>query len=121
MAPSEKSSGALELHEVYALDLRRSSLVVISACQTQLGARTRGDDIVALSRAFMYAGTPTAIASLWSVDDKSTVELMTSFYTHLKEGMSKASALRTAQVETRANHPNPYYWAGFVLTGNPGE
>jgi len=121
MAPGKNGNEALELHEVYELDLRHASLVVISACQTQIGAQSRGDDIIALNRAFMYAGTPTAIASLWSVEDKPTVELMTSFYTHLKEGMGKASALRIAQAETRAKHPHPYYWAGFVLTGNPGE
>jgi CHAT domain-containing protein len=119
MAAGEKGSESLELHEVYGLNLSNTSLVVISACQTQVGALSRGDDIVALNRAFMYAGAPTTIASLWSVDDKSTVELMTSLYTHLREGMGKASALRAAQAETRARHPHPYYWAGFVLTGNP--
>jgi len=46
---------------------------------------------------------------------------MVAFYTHLKEGLSKAEALRMAQIEIRQNYPNPYYWAGFVLTGDPGK
>jgi len=120
LAPGEKTGGSLELHEVYGLDLQRTNLVVLSACQTQLGAQSRGDDISGLNRVFMYAGAPTVVASLWSVDDKATVELMTSFYTHLKGGMSKATALRTAQAETRAKYSHPYYWAGFVLAGHPG-
>lgn len=120
LAPAEKDSGALDLQEVYEMDLKRTNLVVLSACQTQVGTQSRGDDITALNRAFLYAGTPTVVASLWSVDDQATNVLMTSFYKHLKAGMSKAEALRTAQTETRLKYPNPYYWAGFVLTGHPG-
>jgi len=120
LAPAEKGGGGLELQEVYEMDLRRANLVVLSACQTQVGARSRGDDITALNRAFLYAGTPTVIASLWSVDDQATSALMTSFYTRLRAGMGKAAALRAAQAETRAKYPHPYYWAGFVLTGSPG-
>jgi CHAT domain-containing protein len=74
-----------------------------------------------MSRAFMYAGSPSVIASLWSVDDEATEQLMVVFYTHLKEGLSKAEALRHAQMDVRQKYPHPYYWAGFVLTGNPGQ
>jgi CHAT domain-containing protein len=94
---------------------------VLSACDTQLGKLSKGDDLVGLNRAFIYAGTPTVVASLWSVDDESTSLLMRSFYTHLKQGMSKAKALQAAQAETRKKYPHPYYWAGFVLTGDPGR
>jgi len=94
---------------------------VLSGCQSQLGKRSRGDDIIGMSRAFIYAGTPSVIASLWSVDDEATQQLMVAFYTHLKYGQSKAEALRSAQLEIRQKYPNPYYWAGFVLTGDPGE
>jgi CHAT domain-containing protein/Tfp pilus assembly protein PilF len=112
--------GVLEVREVYNLNLPKVGLVVLSACRTQMGRPSQGDDIVALNRAFIYAGAPTVIASLWSVEDESARELMTSFYTHLKGGMSKAEALGAAQDETRRTHPNPYYWATFVLTGDPG-
>jgi CHAT domain-containing protein/Tfp pilus assembly protein PilF len=112
--------GILEVREVYNLNLPKVGLVVLSACRTQVGLPSQGDDIVALNRAFIYAGAPTVIASLWSVEDESARELMISFYKHLKGGMSKAEALGAAQDETRRTHPNPYYWAAFVLTGDPG-
>lgn len=117
---SNENDGFLEVHEVYELNLHNMGLVVLSACQTQLGKRYGGDDIVGLNRAFIYAGTPTVIASLWSVKEKQTSELMISFYKHLKCGMSKAEALRAAQIETHSHNPHPYFWAAFVLTGDPG-
>jgi CHAT domain-containing protein len=93
---------------------------VLSACETQLGAQSRGDDLVGLTRAFLYAGAPTVIASLWSVNDQATAVLMAAFYRHLRAGASKAQALQAAQAETRAAYPHPYYGAAFVLTGDPG-
>ena len=113
--------GDLELHDVLGLDLKKTNLVVLSGCQSELGRRSRGDDVVALSRAFMYAGAPSVIASLWNVDDTATQELMTAFYRHVKDGMNKAEALRAAQIEVRQKRRSPYYWAGFVLTGDPGS
>jgi CHAT domain-containing protein len=103
------------------VNLQKTQLVVLSACQTQLGKQSRGDDIIGLNRAFIYAGTPTVVASLWSVDDEATNTLMTAFHIHLKQGMGKAAVLQAAQAETRANHPHPYDWAAFVLTGDPGK
>jgi CHAT domain-containing protein len=114
------NDGSLTVRDVYNLNLSRTGLVVLSACETHLGAQSRGDDIVGLNRAFIYAGTPTVIASLWTVDDESTGAFMVSFYSHLRRGMSKAESLRAAQRETRNRYPHPYYWAGFVLTGDPG-
>ena len=115
------NDGPLELNDVFGLDLRKTNLVVLSGCQSQRGSRTRGDDVLGLSRAFIYAGSPSVIASLWSVDDDATQQLMIAFYTHLKEGLSKADALRSAQGDVRHKYPNPFYWAGFVLTGDPGQ
>jgi CHAT domain-containing protein/tetratricopeptide (TPR) repeat protein len=117
--------GALEVHEVYGLNLANAEIVTLSACQTQLGGQSNGDDIVGLSRAFIYAGAPTVVASLWSVDDEATAALMMAFYTHLKTGLGKAEALRAAQTDLRhdATHPQwvqPFYWAAFGLTGDPG-
>jgi CHAT domain-containing protein len=111
----------LDIGYIASLDLRHTSLVVLSACQTHLGKRSRGDDVIGLSRAFIYAGSPSVIASLWSVDDDATEKLMIAFYTHLKEGLGKAESLRIAQADIRRQFPHPYYWAGFVLTGDPGE
>ena len=124
--PQAEDDGALEVHEVYGLDLTHTEMVTLSACQTQLGSQSNGDDIVGLSRAFIYAGAPTVVASLWSVDDEATAVLMEAFYTHLKAGMGKAEALTAAQSDLRhdAAHPqwaHPFYWAAFVLTGDPGD
>ena len=122
LASDKSDSGALEVRQIYDLDLSKASLVVLSGCGTQLGAQSKGDDIVGLNRAFIYAGTPTVIASLWTVDDGATEFLMKWFYTYLKQGMSKAAALQAAQLKTRTNsqYLHPYYWAAFVLTGDPG-
>jgi CHAT domain-containing protein len=122
LAEDKENDGRLEVHEVYGLDLEESTdLVVLSACQTQLGALSAGDEVVGLTRAFLYAGTPSVMASLWSVDDEATALLMERFYTHLEAGMGKGEALRQAQVDVRAEYPHPYYWAAFVLTGDAGE
>lgn len=123
LAPDDTTDGLLEVREIYELDLRHADLVVLSACETHLGSASRGDDIVGFHRAFLYAGTPTIITSLWSVDDQATHTLMTAFYTYLRQGAGKAQALQAAQADVRSIpiYANPYYWAGFVLTGHPGE
>jgi CHAT domain-containing protein/tetratricopeptide (TPR) repeat protein len=110
----------LDLSGVYGLHLAKTDLVVLSGCETQNGKRTRGDDIIGLSQAFLYAGSSSVIASLWKVDDEATKLLMVAFYTHLRQGLSKADALRVAQTEVRRKYPSPFYWAGFVLNGDPG-
>ena len=111
----------LDVDEVLGLNLEKASLVVLSGCRSQLGKRTRGDDMIALSRAFMYAGASSVVASLWSVDDEATRQLMISFYSHLRDGLTKADALRAAQKDIRRSYPNPYYWASFELLGDPGS
>jgi hypothetical protein len=79
-----------------------------------------GDELVGLTRAFTFAGTLTVVASLWSVDDAATEALMVAFYRHWQAGMGKAEALQAAQAEVREEYPSPYYWAAFVLSGDPG-
>jgi tetratricopeptide (TPR) repeat protein/CHAT domain-containing protein len=121
LAGDTQNDGRLEVHEVYSLDLTAATnLVVLSACETNIGAVSAGDEVVGLNRAFLYAGTPTVISSLWNVDDAATALLMERFYTHLRAGMSKGEALRQAQMDVRGEYPHPYYWASFVLTGDPG-
>jgi CHAT domain-containing protein len=119
LAKDDQRYGRLEVHDVYELDLRNfTNLVVLSACQTNLGELSQGDELIGLNRAFIYAGTPNVIASLWKVDDKATSVLMEWFYTHLKEGMGKAEALQKAEIETRKDYRHPFYWAAFVLAGD---
>ncbi|MGI8552851.1 MAG: CHAT domain-containing protein [Dehalococcoidia bacterium] len=121
LSPDRQDDGQLDVQEVYSLNLANVDLAVLSACATQLGGKNQGEDFVALNRAFIYAGSPSVIASLWAVNDQATSVLMTTFYTYLRAGMSKAAALQAAQADTRAQFPNPYYWAAFVLTGDPGS
>ena len=125
LAPSvscdHDDDGRLEVHEVYRLDLAATDLVVLSACQTNIGGQSAGDEVVGLVRAFHFAGTPTVIASLWNVDDAATEALMVAFYKHWRGGVSKIEALQIAQADVRADPRwgSPYYWAAFVLSGDP--
>lgn len=121
LVPDDHNDGALEVHEIYELSLDRTELVVLSACDTQLGQLSQGDDLIGLTRAFMYAGAPSVIASLWKVDDQATRDFMVAFYFFLKHSPTKADALRAAQRLIRAKYPHPYYWAAFILTGDPGR
>ncbi|WP_445638075.1 CHAT domain-containing protein [Nostoc sp. DSM 114161] len=117
-----QKDGRLEVHDIYKLDLTTATnLVVLSACQTLIGNTQKvslGDEIIGLNRAFIYAGTPSVIASLWNVEDRATQLLMGHFYEYLQRGMDKAKALQQAQIEVRKDQPHPFYWAAFVLTGD---
>jgi CHAT domain-containing protein/tetratricopeptide (TPR) repeat protein len=113
--------GFLELTDIYNVKLR-ADLVVLSACQTALGKDIRGEGLIGMTRAFMYAGTPRVIASLWEVPNRATTELMKRFYRHfLEDHVSPAAALRAAQIEIRSipRWSAPFFWAGFVLQGEP--
>lgn len=124
LARDERRDGNLAVHEIFSdLDLTGISLVVLSACQTALGERSDGDEIVGLTRAFLYAGTPAVVSTLWSVNDRASAELIEEFYRRLLGGVPAAEALQQAQV-VLLNKPatrHPYYWAGFMLTGDPQQ
>jgi CHAT domain-containing protein len=106
--------------ELYNLKLN-ADLAVLSACNTGSGELRRGEGVMSFSRAFSYAGVPSALISLWKVPDKATSKIMWGFYTHLKAGATKSEALRKAKVEFVEKYPamkHPYYWSGFILAGN---
>jgi CHAT domain-containing protein len=126
--------GLLTAQEVYGLDLD-ADLVVLSACRSG-GGRVTGDGIATFARAFLYAGTPSLVASLWDVADEPVNRLLPDFYRAWLGGESKAVALRTAQLgllrELRAGRvqlstrlgpislsEHPVFWAGFALFGEP--
>lgn len=114
-----QESGFLRLHDIYNLNLP-VELVVLSACQTGLGKKVRGEGLIGLTRGFMYAGAPRVVTSLWKVDDEATAALMKLFYQGvLQKRLSPAAALRDAQVAMREQKRwrSPYYWSGFVLQG----
>jgi CHAT domain-containing protein len=111
--------GFLRVADVYNTRLS-ADLVVLSACQTGLGQEVRGEGLMGLTRAFLYAGAPRVIVSLWNVNDEATAELMAAFYRGLlREGRTPAAALTAAQLELRAGKrwQSPYYWAAFVQHG----
>lgn len=112
--------GVLRSNAISKLKLS-ADLVVLSACRTALGKEFKGEGMIGLTRAFMYAGSQRVLVSLWDVDDRATSELMVRFYDALlgPEKLSPAAALQKAQIEL-SNDPrwkSPYYWAPFVLEG----
>src|ERR1700752_463041 len=114
--------GFLRTDEVFNLRLG-APLVMLSACETGLGKEKRGEGVMGLTRAFMYAGAPTVGVILWSVADKSTAELMTDFYKRLlatENGSTSSSALRGAQLAmiSGKKYSAPFFWAPFVLVGD---
>jgi len=111
--------GFLRLGDIYNLNLP-ADLVVLSACQTAMGAEFKSEGLTGLTRGFMYAGAARVVASLWKVDDAATAELMKHFYTYmLEQNLPASEALRRAQVDISAKEEwrASYYWAGFVLQG----
>jgi CHAT domain-containing protein/tetratricopeptide (TPR) repeat protein len=122
LAPDQEHDGNLEVHEILsALDLTGVNLVVLSACETARGERSRGDEITGLTRAFLSAGSPGVISTLWNIDDEAAVVLMEEFYHHLLAGASAAEALLHAQLALLRNpvYSDPGFWAAFSLVGDP--
>lgn len=116
LAPGDGQDGRLTAGEVFGLKLP-ASLVVLSACQTGLGPVASGDELIGLTRAFMYAGAPHVIATLWSISDESTATLMDEFYDRLGK-VPVSEALRLAQMSVRSRYPHPFYWAAFSVFGH---
>ena len=116
--PDEEEDGILTAQEISTLDLRGLDLVVLSACQTGLGDIISGEGVFGLQRGFKKAGAKTIIMSLWNVNDESTMKMMTSFYHHYLEGMSKEDAFHAAQEELRKDSPSQQErpdWASFIM------
>ena len=114
--------GILRMNEVFNLEMN-ADLVVLSACQTGLGNLVRGEGMVGLTRAFLYAGARRVAVSLWDVNDLTAPDFMQSFYRRLRQGEPPVSALRSAKIEMlhsdSAVRANPYFWAPFVLEAAP--
>ena len=105
------------LDDILALKLD-ADLVVLSACNTATGKYIAGEGPTAISRAFMYAGAKSVVASLWPVADESTAIFMQEFYAFLLQGEPQGEALRHAKLELRRKgYQDPYFWAPFILIG----
>ena len=108
--------GVLTAYELSQLDLSKTKLAVLSACETGKGAIQGSEGTFGLKRALKLAGVDNMIVSLWKVPDDATMELMTLFYTELANTKKPVSSFETAQKTMRLNHPNkPEKWAGFVF------
>lgn len=116
----QPQDGFLSLHDISSLDLG-AELVVLSGCETALGAEVRGEGLWGLTRGFLHIGVPRVVASLWRIEDEATAELMVRFYRGLRvSGLAPGAALRQAQLELRRQRRwrDPYFWAAFVLQGD---
>lgn len=114
------SDGPLRVSDIFNLELK-ADLVVLSACKTA-GKQVTGEGLVGLTRAFLYAGSPSVVVTLWQVVDSPTSDLMTSFYENLDRIHDKAEALRQAKIgmiQRKGRLALPYYWAPFILVGKP--
>ena len=111
----------LSVGELYNLPIN-ADLVVLSACETGIGEQQRGEGVVSLARAFAFAGAKCIVASLWSVNDKSTMLVMDHFYQGIKSGKPKNIALANAKLQYLKHNPaqkaHPFFWAGFVAVGD---
>jgi len=111
----------ITVNEIYNLPIN-ADLTVLSACETGVGEFKRGEGLLSLARAFMYAGCPSLVTSLWQVSDEKTADLMIEFYKALADGRSKDEALQAAQLNylnnlSSAQAAHPFYWSAFVQTG----
>ncbi len=111
----------LYAYEIYNMKLN-AQMAVLSSCNSGFGKMLKGEGMMSLARGFMYAGCPSIIMTLWQVADKSSSELMTSFYKYLKRGKSKQEAMRLAKLDYLDSADdltsNPYFWSAFVVLGD---
>jgi CHAT domain-containing protein len=115
------TDGFVHAYEVFNLKLP-VEMVVLSGCRTGLGKEIRGEGMIGLTRAFLYAGAERVLVSLWAVEDSATSTLMADTYAGmLNRKLRPAAALRAAQLKMMADpkHAHPFYWAAFTLQGDP--
>lgn len=113
--PAGTLSGVLTANNIAHLDLSNTDMVVLSACQTGQGNAT-AEGLYGLQRAFKKAGVGTMVMTLWSVSDKVATEFMIKFYEYLAENnWNKHKAFELAKLHIRSQHPDPFYWAAFVM------
>jgi CHAT domain-containing protein len=131
--PAGRDNGLLQVWEIFEGLRLDADLVVLSSCESALGRELNGEGLIGLTRAFQYAGARSVVATLWSVSDQVTAELMARFHRHYAAGLPKDEALRQAQIElirkpvriTTANGRTvetdasaPFFWAAFQLFGD---
>jgi CHAT domain-containing protein len=110
----------LSLYDLYQLRLP-AELVTLSGCATGMNVVAAGDELIGLARGLFQAGAQSLLLTLWDAHDASTAEFMQGFYVRLRQGLTKAAALKETMVELRERRPHPYQWAPFVLMGGYGS
>jgi CHAT domain-containing protein len=119
--PDTLEDGKLHAYELYNMNLD-ADLAVLSACETGAGKVQSGEGVMSLSHAFKYAGCPNIVMSLWQAHDRSTSELVKTFFRQLQKGEGKADALRHASLSflesADERYTHPFYWGGMVVVGD---
>ncbi len=114
--------GYLNTYEIYNMKLH-ARLAVLSACETGTGKLQKGEGVMSMARAFIYAGCPSIVMTLWQVEDKSGAKIMNDFYYYMSKGKRKDVALRMAKLKHLENSDpltaHPHFWLGYVNIGNP--
>jgi tetratricopeptide (TPR) repeat protein len=122
---NQQTDAYLTMADTFSLQLN-ADFINLSACNTGGGEQIKGEGIMGLTRAFMYAGTPAISVTLWSVESSSAANLSIGLFTNLKNGKNPAEALRQIKLKMIAGKANqayyrhPFYWAPFVVYGNGG-
>lgn len=113
--------GMLNTYELFSMDLN-AQLAVLSACNTGTGKLVKGEGIMNLARGFIFAGVPSIVMTMWSVEDQSSADIVMRFYEYLEEGMTKDEALRQSKLDLLAKgdplRSHPFYWAAYVNIGD---
>jgi len=114
----ETNDGILNAFEAMILNLEKTEIVILSACQTGLGEIKTGEGVYGLQRSFQIAGAASVLTSLWEVSDDGTQDLMSAFYKYWLQSGDKYEAFRKAELDIKEKYKYPYYWGAFVLVGH---